>query len=104
MVNNYYLILNFLSGLVLGLLFYGGLWLTIQLCLKKTNAALWIFASMIARTIIVVAGFYFLSDGNIYKIITIFLGFLTTRLVVKNLIQRSVKFTNPGVENAPNTR
>jgi F1F0 ATPase subunit 2 len=104
MVNNYYLILNFISGLALGLLFYGGLWLTIRLCLKKSNAGIWIFASMIARTIIVIAGFYFLSNGNIYKVATIFLGFLTTRLIVNFFIQRSVKFTNPGVENAPNTR
>jgi F1F0 ATPase subunit 2 len=70
------------TGLILGVFFYGGLWWTVGKGLFSPNAALWFIASLLIRTLATVAGFYFISAGSWQKLLTCLVGFLLTRFVV----------------------
>ncbi len=49
--------LDFIAGLLIGIIFYGGLWWTVRrLCAKV--ACLWLAGSFLVRTVIALAGFY----------------------------------------------
>lgn len=52
-------------GVVLGLIFYGGLYWTISRGLASKHPALWFLFSLLARVSIVIAGFYFVSSYSI---------------------------------------
>jgi F1F0 ATPase subunit 2 len=49
-------------GVVLGLIFYGGLYWTVSRGLVSKRPALWFLFSLLARVSIVIAGFYFVSS------------------------------------------
>ncbi len=49
-------------GVVLGLVFYGGLYWTVSRGLVSKHPALWFLFSLLARVSIVIAGFYFVSS------------------------------------------
>jgi|GEM_PF-877080 len=52
-------------GVVLGLVFYGGLYWTVSRGLVSKRPALWFLFSLLARVSIVIAGFYFVSSYSI---------------------------------------
>ncbi len=79
------LLLALLAGLLLGTLFFGGLWWTIRRGISSEWTAVWFFCSLLLRTGIVVTGFYFVSHGDWRRLLTCLLGFLVARLVVMRL-------------------
>jgi F1F0 ATPase subunit 2 len=93
----YYILLIF-AGLFLGTFFYGGLWLTIQQGVRVKFSSLLFLVSMLLRTIIVVFGFYFLSSGNIYKLIFCFSGFFITRFLFRIFIPVTGKPLKSGAQ------
>jgi F1F0 ATPase subunit 2 len=69
-------ILAFIAGLALGILFFGGLWFTAK------TPAIWFFSSFFLRVSIVLIGFYFVSNGNWQRLLTCLLGFVVARFIV----------------------
>ena len=53
------------TGVLLGAIYFGGLWWTIQKGVSSKQPALWFFGSLLLRTGIALAGFYFISDAVI---------------------------------------
>ena len=49
----------FAAGLLLGALFFGGLWWTVIKGVRSQRPALWFFGSLILRLSITLEGFYF---------------------------------------------
>jgi len=76
------LMLAWLAGLMLGAIFFGGLWWTIRKGLSSTQPALWFFASLLLRTSIVLAGFLALARGHWQRLVAGLLGFVVGRLIV----------------------
>jgi F1F0 ATPase subunit 2 len=77
------------AGVLLGAVFFGGLWLTVRRGLASSRPGIWFMGSMLLRTGIVVTGFYFLlrlpADG--WKILLAgLLGFLLARLAATRLL------------------
>lgn len=93
---HYFLLI--VAGLLLGTFFYGGLWLTIQKCVRVKLTALLFLISMLLRTIIVVGGFYFLSSGNIYNLLFCFSGFIIARLIFRIFIPVTGKPLTSGAQ------
>ena len=50
--------LALMAGLLLGAIFFGGLWWTVQKGVSAKNPALWFFGSLLLRMSIALAGFY----------------------------------------------
>ena len=58
------LLLALVTGALLGAIFFGGLWWTVQKGFASKQPALWFFGSLLLRTGIVLAGFYFIAHGH----------------------------------------
>jgi F1F0 ATPase subunit 2 len=84
------------AGLLLGAFFFGGLWWTVIRGVSSQRPALWFFGSMLARTSITLAGFYFVGDENWERWPLCLVGFVLARLVVKWLIRPPVGNHNSG--------
>jgi F1F0 ATPase subunit 2 len=75
-------VLALTTGVLLGVVFFGGLWWTIRRGLSSEHAALWFFASLFLRTSIVLAGFYVVASDSWKTLLACILGFVAARLVV----------------------
>jgi len=85
-INNLNLILALVAGILLGLIFFGGLWLTIQKGLYSKRPVLWFAGSLLLRTVIALTGFYFIGRSGWQRLLVCLLGFVIARLVVKRFI------------------
>jgi F1F0 ATPase subunit 2 len=74
-----------LTGMVLGVFFFGGLWWTVRRALSSRLAALWFSGSFLARTAVALAGIYFVAQGDWRRIAGCVAGFLAARLLVIHL-------------------
>jgi len=74
-----------LAGGLIGTVFFGGLWLTVQKGLTSEHPALWFFGSTLLRTGFALAGFYFIAQGDWRKILLGLLGFFIARVVITRL-------------------
>jgi F1F0 ATPase subunit 2 len=75
------LILALLAGLLLGTIFYGGLWWTVRRTVSSKSPGAWLIGSFSLRAMIAVGGFYFVSRGDWRSWLACFLGFLVARIV-----------------------
>jgi F1F0 ATPase subunit 2 len=76
-----------IAGFVLGALFFGGLWWSVNKGLSSKRTALWFFGSMLVRMFIVVLGFYFILGDDWKRLLAGLLGFIVARMVVMRLIR-----------------
>lgn len=74
-----------LAGMLLGAVFFGGLWWTVLKGISARQPALWFGLSMLARTGIVLAGFYFVADSDWKRLLLCLSGFIIARFVVTRL-------------------
>jgi F1F0 ATPase subunit 2 len=71
-----------LTGTLLGVFFFGGLWWTVRRALSSRLAALWFSASFLARTAVTLIGFYFAAQDDWRRMAGCVAGFLSGRLLV----------------------
>ena len=67
------------GGFGLGLLFFGGLWLTVKKGLASPRPALLFLASSLLRTAIVIGGFLFITAGNAERLLFAVGGFAAAK-------------------------
>lgn len=70
------------AGLVLGGLFFGGLWWTTRKGMVSTQPALWFIGSLLGRTMMILTGLYYVSDGNWQRLIVCLIGIMIARAAV----------------------
>lgn len=71
-----------LAGAALGLGFFLGLWWTIRHGTRANHPALWFIGSFVLRTGLVLAGFYYLADGQWQRLIAALVGFVIVRIIL----------------------
>ena len=76
------LALTWMAGLLLGAIFFGGLWWTVRLGVASRRPALLFLGSLLLRTVVVVAGFYFVGDGHWQRLLACLFGFVIARFIV----------------------
>ena len=84
------MILPLLSGLLLGTIFFGGLWWTIQRGVASKNPAILFSGSLLLRTGTALAGFYFASRGDWRRLLACLLGFVVARVLITRLTRAAV--------------
>ena len=77
------------AGVLLGALFFGGLWWTVRKGVSSQRPALWFFGSLLLRMSIALAGFYFVSGGQWERLLLCLVGFVIARLAVTWLTRSS---------------
>jgi F1F0 ATPase subunit 2 len=78
-----------LAGTVLGAMFFGGLWWTVRRGVTGAQPALWFAGSLLLRTTIVMAGFYYVSAQQWQRLLWCLVGFVLARLVVMQVTRVS---------------
>ncbi len=76
------LVFSCVAGVVLGMLFFGGLWWTVRKAVTAKIPALWFLGSMLLRTGIVLIGFYFVMGDDWQRLLFGLLGFIAARVFV----------------------
>jgi F1F0 ATPase subunit 2 len=77
------------AGVLLGVFFFGGLLWTVRKCLSSRQPALWVLGSLLLRTVVVLAGFYYVSAGHWERMLLCLAGFLIARLLATRLTGHS---------------
>jgi F1F0 ATPase subunit 2 len=84
-----YMILAFIVGLLLGTIFFGGLWLTVRKLVISKIPALWVLGSFILRVSITLIGFYYISSGSWQRLLICVAGFIIARFAVIHFTKMS---------------
>lgn len=71
-----------LVGGLLGGIFFGGLWWTVQHAAVSATPARWFLGSLVARLAIVLAGFHAFGAGQPLRLVLCLLGFVLARALV----------------------
>ncbi|MCB0579721.1 MAG: hypothetical protein KDD10_10485 [Phaeodactylibacter sp.] len=85
-------ILALLAGAALGVIFFGGLWWTVRKGLTARRPGLLFLGSMLARSAIVLTGFYLIGGDSWEKLLAALLGFIGMRAVITRLTRHSRYF------------
>lgn len=88
------------AGLLLGGIFFAGLWWTVRKGVSSNRPGLLFLGSLLLRMSITLTGFYFIGRENWQRWALCLLGFVLARLVVKWLTRPPVE--HPG-SRAPET-
>jgi F1F0 ATPase subunit 2 len=88
------LVLALATGVLLGGMFFGGLWWTVRKSVSSTQPAFLFLGSLLLRTSIVLVGFYFIARGHWERLLVCLLGFLMARLIVTWLTRAATKPTS----------
>ena len=94
------LVLALVAGLLLGALFFGGLWWTVQKGVSSKRPALLFFGSLLLRTSITLAGFYFIARDHWERLLVCILGFIIARFIVTRLTGPPIEHLNSPAKEA----
>lgn len=83
------LILSILAGISLGIIYFGGLWYTVNMIAQLRRPWIFITVSFLARNAIVLVGFYFLLIHHWSNLAGAFIAFILIRQVM-------ISSTSPG--------
>ena len=98
-----WMLLSFAAGALLGAIFFGGLWWTVNNLTGSRRPALLIVASFLVRTAAVLAGFYLIlrSDQEGWqRLLAALGGFIVVRMAAL-FLARPAKTALPGKEGGP---
>jgi F1F0 ATPase subunit 2 len=79
------LALAFAAGLLLGMVFFGGLWWTVGRALASPQPAVWFLGSMMARMAVLLAGFGLVGRDDWRRWAMCLLGTVLARMMVKRV-------------------
>jgi F1F0 ATPase subunit 2 len=92
------------TGVVLGVMFFGGLWWTVVRGMSFPQPALWFFGSKLLRTALALGGFYLVGGGRWERWLLCLLGFILARVATSRLTRPPIqdRFVHAaGAGNAP---
>ena len=95
-----FLVLALAAGLLLGAIFFGGLWWTVRKGVFSKSPAIWFLGSMLLRMGIVLAGFYFVGRGDWQRLTTCLLGFIIARFIVMRLTRTPIEHPHSTTKEA----
>ncbi|WHF52909.1 ATP synthase subunit I [Chryseobacterium gotjawalense] len=76
------MVLVFVAGGVLGIIFFGGLWITVKKSVSAKSPALLILSSLFVRISITMIGFYMIGNNNWQRLLMCLFGFVAARFLV----------------------
>lgn len=71
------------TGMLLGGIFFGGLWWTVQRGMTSKRPGLLFLSSIVIRMGITLGGFYLISNGQWKRLVACLVGFLIMRMIVE---------------------
>ena len=90
----------FICGLPLGVFYFEGLWWTIRRAVASNSPAAWFLGSLLLRTGVVMAAFYWVSQGDWRRVLSCLLGFLMARVAIQRLKSKPTRAIAPPLGKA----
>jgi F1F0 ATPase subunit 2 len=90
----------FAAGLLLGAIFFGGLWWTVRRGLAAPQPALWFFGGLLLRMSIAMCGFYLIGGIEWGRWLMCLAGFVVARFVVHWLTRATPRSLGQEIGNA----
>jgi len=89
---NIYTLISLFAGLILGLLYFSGLWLTVKNMQKSRSPVALTLVSFFVRTAAIMLVLIFVArQGNYINIIVLLAGFIIGRLILSRRIGQQKK-------------
>ncbi|HSR05454.1 MAG TPA: ATP synthase subunit I [Proteiniclasticum sp.] len=76
------MLIAFIVGVLVGILFFGGLYFTVKKLTTIKYPALFMMLSLIVRLVILAGGIYLIMDGGIQNVLSAMAGIILVRLVM----------------------
>ena len=97
------LVLALLGGVLLGAIFFGGLWWTVRKGGSAKQPAFLFLGSLLLRTGVALAGFYFIGRDHWERLLVCLLGFFMARLFVTRFTRAAERpaYSAQGASHAP---
>lgn len=76
----------FLFGVLLGTIFFSGLWLTVRTAVSTEGSVIWLLISRVLRTALVLSGFYLVSGTGWQSMLVCLVGFIASRPLVTRFL------------------
>lgn len=73
------------AGMGLGVIFFGGLWLTVQKGLESEHPELWFLGSLLFRSCISLLGFYWVGKDHPERLLICLVGFIVARMLIMRM-------------------
>lgn len=90
------------AGIILGVLFFGGLWYTVRLGMRSNKSSVIFIGSFILRMAIVLLGFYYVGANNWQKMLACLGGFLIARMVITRIQKKDIQTKATFIKEASN--
>ncbi|NCC81953.1 MAG: hypothetical protein EOM04_06765 [Clostridia bacterium] len=84
------MVFSFLAGIVLGLIFFGGLYFTTKKLPASKSPALLMFLSITLRMIILIGGLYIVFNGEIIRLLVGIIGVFVAKYIIVYSVKRKV--------------
>jgi F1F0 ATPase subunit 2 len=78
------------AGMLLGAMYFGGLWWTVRKGLASPRPAQWFIFSLLLRLGLTLSGFYFVAGNDWKKMLACLLGFIVARIIVIRLTEMPI--------------
>ena len=92
------LALALMAGLVLGAVFFGGLWWTVRKGVSSKQLALWFIGSRWLRMSIALVGLYFVGRRHWERMVMCLIGFIIARFILMRLTRTRIEHPNPAAK------
>jgi F1F0 ATPase subunit 2 len=96
------LVLALFAGLLLGAIFFGGLWWTVHRGVSSPRPAFWFLGSSLLRMGLVLVGFYLVGREDWKRLVACLLGFVVARFIVMCLTRTPVEHPHSAAKDAGN--
>lgn len=84
------MLFSFFSGIILGLVFFGGLYYTTQKLPSAKMPGLIMIASISLRMIILIGGLYFIYSGDLIRLLIGIVGVFISKYIVIRFVKKGV--------------
>jgi F1F0 ATPase subunit 2 len=78
--------LSLIAGVLIGTLFFAGLWWTVRYGLRSDYPALLFMLSLVVRLGLASGAFYLVSDGALDRLAAALVGFLISRYLIQRFL------------------
>jgi F1F0 ATPase subunit 2 len=79
---------SFIWGVLLGLFYFGGLWMTLKVIPRSKKPKSWLVLSFIVRVFLILVGFWAIVRSSPAAFMLTFLAFLITRVIFTRSLGR----------------
>jgi F1F0 ATPase subunit 2 len=95
-------LISFVAGIALGIIFFGGLWLTVRKAMTSKRPAIWFIFSLLIRSALVIGGIYWAAGQQWQRILVSLSGFILSRVLVLYVTKRYDDHKAPAKEGDQN--